>query len=126
MAQILVIDDEEMICQMVDRILHLCGHDVATARDGQTGIDLLRRKLFDLVITDVRMPRMSGLEVIKALRLIQPETRVIVMGGDGSVPAFGIDAFARAVGADHVLHKPFGAHDLNAAVSALLAPVPGK
>ncbi len=125
MAQILVIDDEEMICRMADKILQLCGHDVVTAGDGQAGIDLVRQKLFDLVITDVRMPRLSGLEVIKALRSIQPETRVIVMGGEGSVPAFGVEAFARAVGADHVLHKPFGARDLSAAVSALLAPATG-
>jgi DNA-binding response OmpR family regulator len=47
------------------------------------------------------------------------------MGGDGSVPAFGVEAFARPVGADRVLHKPFGAHELNATVSELLAVASG-
>ncbi len=125
MAQILVIDDEDLICRVADRALRLFGHEVVTASDGKKGIDLLQRHPFDLLITDVRMPGISGLDVIKALHALRLKTRVIVMGGDGSVPAFGVDAFARQVGADKVLHKPFGAHELNAAVSALLSSPAG-
>jgi DNA-binding response OmpR family regulator len=47
------------------------------------------------------------------------------MGGDGSVPAFRVEAFARQAGADRVLHKPFGAHELNATVSELRAVASG-
>ncbi len=126
MAQILVLDDEDLICRVADRVLRLFGHEVVTASDGKKGVDLLQRRPFDLLITDVRMPGMSGLDVIKALHALHLKTRVIVMGGDGSVPSFGIDEFAHAVGADHVLQKPFGARELNAAVSALLAPAAGK
>jgi DNA-binding response OmpR family regulator len=125
MAQILVIDDEDLICQVADRALRLFGHEVVTASDGKKAVDLLQQHPLDLLITDVRMPGMNGLDVIKALHALQLKTRVIVMGGDGSVPAFGVEAFARQVGADQVLHKPFGARELNAAVSSLLSPAAG-
>ena len=125
MAQILVIDDEDLICRLADSALRLFGHEVVTASDGRKGVDLLERRPFDLLITDVRMPGMNGLEVIKALHALQLKTRVIVMGGDGSVPAFGAEAFARQVGADCVLHKPFGMQELNAVVSSLVAPAAG-
>jgi len=125
MARILVIDDEDMICQLAARILRLGGHDVVTAADPRQGVEFFRRQPFDVVITDVRMPGLTGPDVIKILHSVRTDTRVIVMGGDGSVPAFGTEAFARQVGADSVLLKPFGVQELIAAVSALLAPAAG-
>ena len=121
MALILVIDDQELIGQVIARALRLHGHQVVTACDGQEGLNLFQKQHFDLVITDVRMPGLSGPAVIHEVHALRPETRVILMGGDGSVPAFGIEAFAQTVGADRVLHKPFGVQELNAMVSQLLA-----
>jgi DNA-binding response OmpR family regulator len=121
MALILVIDDQELICQVIARSLRLHGHQVVTAGDGQEGLDCFQKQHFDLVITDVRMPGLNGPAVIHEVRALRPETRVIIMGGDGTVAAFGIEAFAQKVGADRVLHKPFGVQELNAVVSQLLA-----
>ncbi|HUJ44858.1 MAG TPA: response regulator [Opitutaceae bacterium] len=121
MALILVIDDEELICQVIARSLRLHGHQVVTACGGEEGLDHFQKQHFDLVITDVRMPGLNGPAVIHEVRALRPETRVIIMGGDGSVAAFGIDAFAQRVGADRVLHKPFGTQELNAMVTQLLA-----
>lgn len=121
MALILVIDDEDLICQVVAGALRLHGHHVVTACAGEEGLDLFQKQPFDLVITDVRMPGLNGPAVIHEVHALRPETRVIIMGGDGSVPAFGVEAFAQKVGADRVLHKPFGAQELNAMVSQLLA-----
>ncbi len=73
-----------------------------------------------MVITDIRMPRLSGPEVIKMLRSLRPEIRVIIAGGGGSVPAIEPAAFARHVGADCVLQKPFTVQELNIAVAGLL------
>ncbi len=126
MALILVIDDEELIRKLAERALRLSGHEVLTACDGREGVDLFQRQHFDLVVTDVRMPGMGGPDVIKAIRALRPDVSVIIMGGDGSIPAFGVQAFAQFVGADRVLQKPFGARELNAAVSDLLAVVKGS
>jgi CheY-like chemotaxis protein len=120
MARILVIDDEEVVRLTVSASLRHFRHSVSTAADGEEGINLFRKQRFDLVITDVRMPGLSGPEVIKVLRSLRPEVPVIIIGGGGSIPPVGTDAFARQVGADRVLQKPCGVLGLNAAVSELL------
>ena len=120
MARILVIDDEEMVRQTTCAALQLAGHDVSSAPDGEEGVNLFRQQPFDLVITDIRMPRLSGTEVIKVLRSLRPEIRVIISGGGGSVPAIEPAAFARYVGADCVLQKPFTVQELNIAVAGLV------
>lgn len=83
MAKILVIDDNESLGIMVSRMLVSNGHETFVARDGKQGIQLFRECSPDLVITDLIMPDMDGVEVIAALRKLSPETKVIVMSGGG-------------------------------------------
>ena len=126
MAQILVIDDEEIVRLTVSATLrHFC-HDVSIAADGEEGIKLFRQQRFDLVITDVRMPGLGGPEVIKMLRSIRPGIPIIIIGGGGSVPPVGSEAFATQVGADRVLQKPFTVQELTAAMSELLDHAKGE
>ena len=120
MARILVIDDEAMVRLAVGAALRFAGHEVVDASDGETGIALIQQQAFDLIVTDIRLPRLDGQEVIKASRRIQPGCRVIAVGGGGTVAVFGPEAYARQLGADRVLHKPFAVHELNAAVAELL------
>jgi len=120
MARILVIDDEELIRQTVTATLQRFGHTVSAAADGEAGVDLFQREAFELVITDVRMPGMSGPDVIRVLRPLRPGIPIIIIGGGGSIPPVGSESFAREVGADRVLQKPFAMRQLNAAVSELL------
>lgn len=104
----------------VSSALRASGYDAVAARDGAEGIALFRQCAIDLVITDVRMPGMNGPEVIKALHAIRPEVPAIVIGGSGSIPSNGAQAFARQAGANWALHKPFSVHELIAVTSELL------
>jgi DNA-binding NtrC family response regulator len=120
MARILLIDDEEMVRLTVGAALRFSGHEVAVAQDGEEGINLFQSEPFDLVVTDMRLPGLNGPEVIKALRALRPEIGVIGIGGGGSVPAFGPEVFAKKIGADRVLAKPFAVQELNTAVAEVL------
>jgi DNA-binding response OmpR family regulator len=121
MARILVIDDEHSIRVLLAAALSRESHSVVTAADGDEGIEKFRSETFDLVITDIRMPGLTGLEVIGVLRGLQPAIRIIIMGGGGSVPPMMPELYARQVGADCALVKPFGIEQLRDRVSTLLA-----
>jgi CheY-like chemotaxis protein len=123
LALILVIDDEAAIRQLVRHILEHAGHTVIEAPNGRAGIQLLRDNRIDLVITDIIMPEMEGIEMIMAIRRDFPATRVLAMSGGGSVKGSSVylDA-ASKLGADAILAKPFRATTLREVVKNLLAP----
>ncbi len=79
MAKVLVIEDEPCSTLMLRRILQGGGYQVAGARDGEEGLETADCEDFQVVVTDWRMPRMDGLEVIKALRLVRPQLPVILI-----------------------------------------------
>ncbi len=81
--RVLVIDDEPLIRQTMSDYLEECGYEAATASDGLQGLDILRRRRFDVVLVDLRMPRMDGLEVITTLREEQPNLPTVVISGTG-------------------------------------------
>lgn len=68
MARILVIDDDDLLTELVSFTLKAHGHEVATAADGETGLDLAMRELVDLVVLDGILPGLDGLEVLRQLR----------------------------------------------------------
>jgi putative two-component system response regulator len=119
MAKILVVDDDVVICLLVQRILEGDGHTVTTAGDGQAGIDAIAADRPDLVVLDLDMPRMSGLEACHRLKQA-PATRhlpILILTGrdsrDARVPAWEL-------GADEYLSKPPHPQDLIARVRSLL------
>ena len=79
MGNILVCDDERSICTMLDIALRLDGHHVETVTSGERAIQKLDSALYDVLVTDVRMPGISGLEVLHHARRVSPDTRVIVI-----------------------------------------------
>ncbi len=79
--QILVVDDEKTLRDIVSRALAKLGHRCVTARDGQEALALAGRQGFDLVITDLKMPKMGGLALIERLRKEHPELPIIIMTG---------------------------------------------
>ncbi|MBL4637530.1 MAG: sigma-54-dependent Fis family transcriptional regulator [Kofleriaceae bacterium] len=85
MSRILVVDDEEGIRSFVAECLQTEGHAVVQAATGDEAIVLARAESFDLVITDLRMPGISGLEVLRILRDEQPEVEVILLTAHGAV-----------------------------------------
>jgi len=87
MARILVVDDEEGVRSFLAEALEDDGHTVSSAEDGRAAAETLVRDRFDLMITDLRMPRMDGLELVRLARAERPGMRVIVLTAHGTVEA---------------------------------------
>ena len=118
MGKILLCDDEESLCRSLGRILRAAGHEVV-AQNGEDGLVSLRRDRFDLILTDIRMPEVTGFDILAAARLHAPGTPVIAMSGSAEIP----DAVrAMHAGARDFLIKPFESRTLEEAVAALLKP----
>jgi CheY-like chemotaxis protein len=117
MALILVIDDTLAMRQLVRRVLERATHTVLEAEDGEAGIAVFERQGPTLVITDLIMPRMEGIETIQRIKRSRPDTKIIAMSGSDEV---NLQA-ATKLGADVALTKPFGPAALIGAVDRLLA-----
>ena len=114
-VSILVVDDEEAIRQNLYDILTLEGHHVALASGGEEGIQTFREGDFDLVFTDLGMPEVSGWQVAKAIKQIDPKTPVVIITGWGAT----LDKQkVRESGIDLQISKPFRIHQLLEMVSA--------
>jgi CheY-like chemotaxis protein len=126
MARILVVDDEELVRGSIAGVLRRAGHAVTTAEDGEDALGKFQPNRFDLVITDIVMPRMEGIETMRALRRLEPAIRVIAMsGGDAGDDGFYLKA-ALALGADATLQKPFRVAELQQLVAEALAISPAE
>ena len=126
MARILVVDDEELIRASMAAVLRRGGHDVVVAEDGEAALGKFAPSRFDLVITDIVMPRMEGIETLRALRRLEPTIRIIAMSGsNGGDDGFYLRA-AVALGADATLQKPFKVAELRQVVEEALAISPSE
>lgn len=85
MSKLLLIDDEEPVREILELSLRSDGYEVITAEDGQRGIELFQRENPPIVLTDIKMPGMDGVEVLKRIKQINPETEVIVITGHGDM-----------------------------------------
>ena len=104
MAKILIVDDDHQLRQSFERLLMQEGHDVRTASSGEAGLAAVKSREFDLLIMDVRLPGMSGLETFRALRTFEPKLPVIIMTAFGSTDT-AIEA--TKMGAFDYILKPF-------------------
>ncbi len=102
------------------RTLQRAGYETLEATDGRAGLDLLSRNPVDLLITDLIMPEMEGVELILQLRHSHPHLRIIAISGGGRVAPEGYLEVARACGAAKVLAKPFEIEQLLSCVKELL------
>jgi len=113
-ASILVVDDEEVIRKNLYDILLMEGHQVTMASGGEQGIEIFKRGDFDLVFTDLGMPEVSGWQVAKAIKQIDPKTPVVIITGWGAT----LDkAMLRENGIDFQISKPFRINQLLGLVS---------
>ena len=124
MASILLIDDDEAFREMMAEVLRQAGHTVNTAPDGKPGLALSRAGLHDLIITDIVMPEVEGLELIEALRRASPRPRVIAMSGDSKFSESVYLQVARKLGAQRTLPKPIRPDVLLRTVAEVLAEPP--
>lgn len=112
-ARILVVDDEESIRDLCARVLTRAGYAVVTAPSGEEAVVRLERESFDLLISDIRMPGISGLEVLERAKATSPQIRVVLITGFGTPQML---TRAQQSGADRILTKPFNPMELLAAV----------
>ena len=82
MKQILVVDDDRTARYLLSRTLRAAGFSVSTAQDGLSGLQQLRKKTYDLVLLDIWMPRMNGLELLAQMRLEDQHPKAVVMTSD--------------------------------------------
>lgn len=119
MASILVVDDQEPIRALLRAALEGDGHKVLEAANGRLGLELYRKRAADLVITDMVMPEMNGLDMLLELTRRCPYVNVIAMsGGQGSQ---GWLEAAKLLGTRQTFQKPFDIEELLSAVRYDLA-----
>jgi DNA-binding response OmpR family regulator len=119
---ILIVEDEELLRAGVQEVLEIQGYTVMTAPDGVQALACLATESIDLVITDLVMPKMDGVDFVKQLREIKPDLPVIVVSGStrNIMQRYGIDSI-QVPGANASLPKPFKSVDLIEQVRLLLA-----
>jgi CheY-like chemotaxis protein len=121
MARILLIDDDAALRSLLSLTLTHFGHTVIEARHGKEGLRLFPHARADLVLTDLMMPEMEGIELMMELRKKQPPVKVIVMSGGGRYGAAEYLRMVTMMGAAKVLTKPFSQETLLAAIQEVLA-----
>jgi len=130
MQRILVIDDERDVRDSVKCVLDLAGYEVLTAENVPEALEQLKRTPMDLVITDIIMPKMNGVQAIESIRRAFPMVRIVAISGGGNFgvagyqpTAIATNAYLRSAeeaGAHVVLTKPFELDDLIEVVEKLL------
>jgi CheY-like chemotaxis protein len=122
MLRILLIEDDAPIRGLLVRMLTAAGHEVAASTNGAEGLAAWRERGADLVLTDMQMPEMNGIEVILQLRALAPTVPVIAMSGGDRSRDLDLLGDAQLLGAVGLLQKPFTGESLMAAIAAALEP----
>src|SRR6266536_1617606 len=120
MANVLIVDDELGMRQFLPHLLQREGHNVRVAENGREGMDRLREQKVDLILSDVRMPDMSGIELLRSARELLPEVEVIMMTAFANVDT-AREAFL--LGAYDFVQKPFDNDLLKETVTRALQKV---
>ncbi|MCX7770071.1 MAG: sigma-54 dependent transcriptional regulator [Proteobacteria bacterium] len=117
MKHILIIDDENFIRENLERILRQDSYIVFTAKDGNTGIDIINKENIDIVLLDLNLPDINGIEVLKRIKSIAPDVLVIIITGYATVDS-AVEALK--LGAYDYIKKPFKADAIKLIVKLAL------
>jgi CheY-like chemotaxis protein len=117
LKRILVVDDDETIRGIVSKMISRLGYEVLSAANGENGLDLFLKNQFDLVITDLDMPGMKGLDLPGIIKKKSPYTLVILMTGHEKEL---IQAKIKYSSVDQALFKPFGLVEFEETLQGLL------
>ncbi len=121
MADILILDDDPAVRSVFTQLLESKGHRVRCAQEGREGMKLLREQTPDLLITDILMPEMDGLEVLQYIRQHHAGLPVIAISGGMSISNMNFLPLAERFGACRIFEKPVSLTELSAAVDELLS-----
>lgn len=119
MTRILVVDDEQLVRNLTVQVLERAGYEVVGAGDASLALDLLEQERFDLVVSDVVMPGLSGVELLNELRDRRPDLPVLLMTGGSPQPERTTRALE--LGANGIVYKPYSHAELLEAVRNALA-----
>jgi DNA-binding response OmpR family regulator len=120
--RILVIDDEEPMRLMLRRSLTKAGYETFEAANGKEALSLQEKNPADLIITDIIMPEMEGIDTIMTFRENYPKVKIIAISGGGQIGSDEYLDLADKLGADWTFAKPFSINRLMSAVEELLGP----
>jgi len=107
--KVLVVDDEAMICSLLNEFLTLEGYQVAIAYSGEEALSYAEREKPHIVLLDIKMPGMNGLDVLARIKKANKDTKIIIMTGEDTPKLF---TEAKALGADYCILKPFKLENL--------------
>lgn len=125
-GDILVVDDDPTLAGTLAEILRRHGYGVATAPHGRAAMQHVTRLPVSLVISDIFMPEGDGIELLNFLRARNPAPPLLAMSGAGEGQIVNMLKVAGALGAAHVLSKPFAPAQFLAIVRQLIGPPPGR
>jgi len=113
-GDILVVDDNENLAITIKNLLSFKNYNVTTASDGKSALDKIKSHKYDLILMDIRMPNMNGIEAVKHIKAINPDSFIVMMTGEA-----GNDEIEKAleVGGYAVLRKPFSPEKLLKSIS---------
>jgi DNA-binding response OmpR family regulator len=118
-TRVLVVDDEQLVRDLTVQVLERAGYEVVGEGDANAALDLVEAEAFDLVVTDVVMPGLSGVELLNELRDRRPDLPVLLMTGGSPEPERTTRALE--LGANGIVYKPYSHAELIDAVRAALA-----
>lgn len=127
MKKVLLVEDDEFGRYALRELLSDAAFDVAEADNGLAARRMLEGDTFDLVVTDIFMPDMDGIELIRLIRKTYPDVKILALsgGGAGFTPGYATD-LASTIGANAALQKPVSNDELRAALDAIFRDEDGK
>ncbi len=118
MKRVLIVDDDDAMRMALVDSLESCGYEVTAAENGQEAMEMFQKETFSVVISDMRMPRVGGMDVLRQIKKISAQTPVILITAYGTVKT-AVEAMKE--GAAEFLMKPFSLDDLEFTVKNVLA-----
>ncbi|HEX6558354.1 MAG TPA: response regulator, partial [Longimicrobiales bacterium] len=115
--KVLAVDDEQVVCESIRRVLSQEGYQVMTTTSSREGVDLIRKHTFDLLLLDIKMPEIDGIEFLREARAVSPETEVIIVTGYATIET-AVEAIK--LGAFDYLEKPVSPPQLIVAAARAL------
>jgi DNA-binding NtrC family response regulator len=118
MPRVLIVDDEEILRLAMELILDSEGYQTVSVQNGTEALAMVGRETFDLVITDMKMPGVNGMDVLRGVKSISPATKVIIITG------FAAEDPSTAIrdGADDFIYKVFTRAQFLEAINRLIGP----
>lgn len=122
MSQLLLVEDERSLRRVFSIFLQRSGHSVVEADNGIEGLKAYQAQIFDIVISDLMMPEMGGIELIRKVRELSPLVPIIAMSGGNRDSGDCCLDISEKIGSSLTLQKPFQLKTLGEAVAQLLGP----